>query len=312
MEITREQYSRAYEKLMRRAGRVEKQSRTVMNILKLCGILFLAGVAAAFFNAVLGIVIAAVSVIVFVGLFYLEKNFEKKFMLEASHYIPDKSMMKIYSTLSEECFSEKCSSEINEALAAETDIRRRGELRRILANTELLAGDFDGAFRATFKDEELFAMDKFYELVYYELVLRYYVNINSTTGGTEYAEEAYRSFEKLFDECRWAKNDVLALSLAVSSEMYTAYSRQDYERCLEYIDIALVDIGGDKDVLHANNLLNRYKAVDTLLMKADCLYSTGRVSEAEDVCRDALNRADGAPYLRTKAEKLLNDIAENA
>ena len=220
------------------------------------------------------------------------------------HIKPDKYIIAASNAVLEAPFSPAAEKAVNNALAAETDSKRCAYLRALLFDHNCVTGDFDSAYRALFKDEELFSTDKFAELRYYANLVNYYVSCPSTTGSTEYAEEAYRNFERVYEEYSPSQNDFQAINYAMDVHIIMSYHRGDWQLCYDLSSLRLelfLRKSGESPVTEPA------LAVDKL-MQADCLCHLGDYKEALRLCEEALPSLESIKYQETKAKHLAEQL----
>lgn len=274
MQITPKQLEKARKKEVSFAKRTRERNIVLNRIYIVCGIIFIAGIVLIFFYPAVGIILAVLSAVIFGGIFAMQKSADKKNMLLCYHYLPSPGLDSIIDLYNDEYCTKKVISAANEMLISEKDSRRCAVLRHIISMASFAAGDFDGGYRALFKDEDLFEADKYFALIYYSGVMEYYLSIHSTTGGTEYAEQAYRDFCRVFLGNKRLKNNYSALCQAIRCEIIYSFAHGDRNKCMEYIDM-----------LTARESKRKMKKEDAalLLIKGECLKFMGKSKDAADI-----------------------------
>ncbi|MBQ5417750.1 MAG: hypothetical protein IIU25_01905 [Oscillospiraceae bacterium] len=216
-----------------------------------------------------------------------------------SVYLGGKDFSDVKKALDEEPFSARSAELVNVRLMKEKDSRKRAWLRDLGFRAKLYDGDFVSAFRFLYRDEELFSADTGFELIYLSDLIAYYVLMGSTTGATEYSEEAYRSFVRIFKEGGYkGRYDMMQRALAV--EMYSAYHHEEWAGCAE-LALWCADEAGDGKGLAAA------QRTAALLFAAEAECSLGNADKARALCGRA---AEEAPtrYLSDRAESLMKKI----
>lgn len=283
MNITREQTEMLRSETRAFTDTYSKKVKKWFTVWKICGIFIIISAVFIFIKPLIGISIAVPTIIFFIVSFFIIQKKEKAICLEREHYSPSGKFILALKELEKDCFSPTAANKFNELLTEEKDIRTRAIIRNLIADVCFIKGDYNSAYRAIYKDEELFKKDPFFELVYYSDLLRYYVSKTSTTGSTEYAEEAYRSFVSVFDKLPEEKIDFSSYCYANVSQIYLSYHRGDCAKCIEHIDI-LLEISADN--VSKNNFVAAESALYEL-MKAECLEKMGRYEEALELCDKA-------------------------
>lgn len=296
MQITPQQLERARKKESSFAKRTKERNIILNRIYIVCGIIFIAGIVLIFYLPVVGIILAVLSALVFGGIFVMQKNADKNNMLLCYHYLSTHELNNIINMYNEEFYSPNVINKANEMLISEKDSRRCAILRNIIATASFAAGDFDGGYRALFKDDELFETDRYFALIYYSGVMEYYLSINSTTGGTEYAEQAYRSFCNIFLRSKKLKNNYAALYQAVRCEIIYSFAHGDRNKCIEYVDM-----------LTARKSRRKLKKSDAslLLIKGECLKFMGKSKEAAEIGISISPLVAGSAYLSDRVKRLV-------
>lgn len=296
MQITPQQLERARKKESSFAKRTKERNIVLNRVYIVCGIIFIAGIVLIFYLPIAGIILAVLSALVFGGILVMQKSADKNNMLLCYHYIPTPALNNIIDLYNNEFFSQKVINQANEMLISEKDSRRCAILRNIIATASFAAGDFDGGYRALFKDDELFETDRYFALIYYSGVMEYYLSINSTTGGTEYAEQAYRSFCNTFLKSKRLKNNYAALYQAVRCEIIYSFAHGDRNKCIEYVDM-----------LTARKSRRKLKKTDAslLLIKGECFKFMGKAKEAAEIGISISPLVAGSDYLSDRAKRLV-------
>lgn len=215
-----------------------------------------------------------------------------------SVYLGGKDFSDVKKALDEEPFSARSAELVNVRLMKEKDSRKRAWLRDLGFRAKLYDGDFVSAFRFLYRDEELFSADTGFELIYLSDLIAYYVLMGSTTGATEYSEEAYRSFVRIFTEGGFkGRYDMMLQALAV--EMYSAYHHEEWARCAE-LAVWFADVS-------AGGVLAAAQRTAAVLFEAEAECSLGNIQKARSLCSRA---AEEAPtrYLSDRAESLAKKI----
>ncbi len=296
MQITPEQLEKARRRERSFAERNNSRNKILKRIYGVCIALIAVGIGVMFAVLPLGIGISAAAAAVFAFIFAMQQAADRKNMLSCYHYMTTPELDGIL----EKYYSEYCSDEVveqaNAALIKEKDSRRRGILRAVISNASFARGEFDSGYRSLFKDEELFEEDEFFALLYYKGVTEYYLSINSTTGGTEYGEQAYRDFCRIFEKSKRLKNNYAAVKTAVQCEIYYTFAHGDRPACIAYVDMLTGNKGDDMPTRE-----------DAMLMvvKAECLKFMGRSAESSAIAQEVHPLFEGTPYMDTRIKRLI-------
>ena len=215
-----------------------------------------------------------------------------------SVHLGGKDLSDVERAFAEGPFSKRSAELVNARLMNEKDSRKRAVLRDLGFAAKLYDGDFVSAFRFLYRDEELFSADSSFELIYLSDLIAYYVLMGSTTGATEYSEEAYRSFVRIFTDGGYkGRYDMMQRALAV--EMYSAYHHEEWARCAE-LAVWFADLSG-------SGMLAAAQRTAAVLFAAEAELSLGNAGKARMLCSRAAEEAP-ARYLSDRAESLAKKI----
>ncbi|MCI5751383.1 MAG: hypothetical protein MR038_02715 [Oscillospiraceae bacterium] len=308
MNITSEQYQNAITSRNDQIKRLNAGTKRSMTI-----IYILIGLSLVFFiiDLISKNIINLIIVLLLWGaaalLFYLMRKNISDYTVKECHTPHSSDIADLEKLMNAESFSNDFVRMANQLLSKETDICARGYIRRLLTGGYFFRGEFDIAFRTNYCDEELFAKDKYYELVYLQNVVFYYFNMPSTTGGTEYGEEAYRHFEDLCAGGKVNMKNISVLNVVVSCELNYAAAHGDWQRVLDYMDIISHSY---KNVEQSPSFGAKAEYAELMLKKAEALYNLGQIHEAKVLLFDWSEYLKPFPYQYNKAQRLMQDISQ--
>lgn len=308
MNITKEQYIRASERRSDQVKRLNAGTKRCMTL-----IYILVGISAVFFvldmisqkiiNLVIFLVLCAAAVLVFI----LMKRSVSDYTVKECHTPATTELSELEGLMNNESYSNDFISKANYLLSAEKDPYARGYIRKLLTFGYFFRGEFDIAFRTNYRDEELFEKDSFYELVYLKNTAFYYFNMPSTTGGTEYGEEAYRKFNELLDSGKVSMKNLPVLNVVLECELNYAMTHGDWQKALDYIDIISISF---KNVEQSPHMGVKIEYAQLMLSKAEALFHLGRTAEAKELAFDRAEYLRAFPYQYDRSQQLLRDISE--
>lgn len=298
-DISKEQYEKVCGELKSSIERSGKRSRTVMCILRICGIVFIAGAVFAVFRVLTGFIICMAAAAVYTAVFYAELRIEKREQLETSHMVYTKrAVTAIAGCQKAEVHTSADEEYLNECFENETD-----SMRKCMLGTELFRlmcdnGEFAKGYDVLSGNKSVYTCDEFYEFLYNCCMLRYYVNVKKSGENDEIITETYAVIQKIFEKKTFA-DDFLFLVYAAESAMIMSYYREDYLKCIEYGEIRLSRTPG---VIYG---MERDRSTENFrLMYAECLYYAGKYELSREICGDMRKESSLSPYLKEKADEL--------
>lgn len=308
MNVTEEQYQRAAERRNDRIKRIDAAQKKCMTV-----IFIIVGISAVFciigiiskkviFTVIFLLLLAAAAVV-----YILMRKSVSEFSVKELHTPVSSSVRELQKLLSTGSYSDDFMSRANYLLSAEKDIYARGHIRDMLTSGYFFRGEFDTAFRTNFRDEELFQKDRYYELVYLKNTAFYYFNMPSTTGGTEYGEEAYRNFTELCKSGSVNMKDISVLNAMLSCEIDYALAHGDHRKALDNIDILSAAYNNAEQ---SHSVGSKTEYAELILRKTEAMNGLGQGREAKDMLFEQAEYLKPFPYRYNKAQQLLQAVSQ--
>lgn len=231
MNVKPEELKKEYDKLLKKRNEFSEKTKRTITVLCAALILDIISVILIFNIPAIGIILTVIFSAILVYLTIAEINFRKNYFIRFYHYSPNFELNSFLKLINEERIShDEIILKANELLIKEKDMYSRGLLRSILINEYIRKKEYEEALRTNFNDNELFSHDKYYELIYNETVMEYYFNVNSTTGGSEYAENAYKNFAEIYSLINNKKRDFFIMREALKCEKSYAAAHNDTKK----------------------------------------------------------------------------------
>lgn len=309
MNITKEQYQNSIDRRNEQIKRLNSGTKRSMTI-----IYVLVGLSLVFFilDLISRKLINLIIVLLLWGaaalLFFLMKKNINDFTVKECHTPSDQHIADLEKVMNTASFSNSFVARANQLLSSETNIYARGHIRKLLTCGYFFRGEFDIAFRTNYRDEELFAKDRFYELVYLKNIVYYYFNMPSTTGGTEYGEEAYRQFQELCGSGKVNMKNLSVLSTVLSCEIDYALAHGDWQRVLDYVDIISIAY---KNVEQSQGLGVKAEYAELMVKKAEAMYNLGQLHEAKTLLFDWSDYLKHFPYQYNRSQQLMQAVTQS-
>lgn len=308
MNISNEQYKNATERKNDRIKRINAAQKKCMTV-----IYILVGVSAVFFvldtiskkviNLVIFILLWAAAAVIYI----LMRKSVNDFAVKECHTPVSSSIQELQKLLGAESYSDNFMSKANYLLSAEKDIFARGHIRDLLTSGYFFRGEFDTAFRTNYRDEELFQKDRYYELVYLKNTAFYYLNMPSTTGGTEYGEEAYRDLSELCKSGAVNMKDISVLNAVLSCDIDYALAHGDFRKAIDNIDILSAAY---KNIEQPQSFGVRVEYAELILKKAEAMQGLGQGREAKAMLFEWAEYLRPFHYQYNKSQRLLQEISQ--
>lgn len=300
MNISKEQFEKSYSDLTEKIEKSGKRSRIIINILRIFGILFIAGAVTAIFDIPTGVMICLTAAAVYTFAFYAELESEKKEQLEAAHMVYTKRTLSAINSCNKiTTHTDEDESSLYDCLESETDNNRKCmlgiELFRLLCDK----GEFTKAYDILNKDSSVYSGDDLYSFFYSCCMLRYYVSVKKSSESDEIIMQTYALAQKKYEELQKVSDDFLLLVYAAETEMIMSYYREDYLKCIEYGEIRLSGSAGTVFGLKADRSAESFR-----LMYAECLYYAGKYDLSREICDKMRSEITFSPYLKEKADEL--------
>ncbi|MGN0695643.1 MAG: hypothetical protein ACI4J5_02635 [Oscillospiraceae bacterium] len=309
MNITSEQYQNAIDRSsdqIKRLNAGTKRSMTIIYILiGLSLVLFIIDLIS---KSIINLIIVLLLWGAVVLLYYLMKKNISDYTVKECHTPHKPEIADLEKLMNSGSYSNGFVSTANQLLSKETDICARGHIRKLLTCGYFFRGEFDIAFRTNYRDEELFAKDKYYELVYLKNVAFYYFNMPSTTGGTEYGEEAYRQFQEICGSGRVNMKNLSVLNVVIGCEIDYALAHGDWQKTLGYIDIISAAY---KNIEQSQSFGVKAEYAELMVKKAEALYNLGQPHEAKVLLFDWSEYLKKFPYQYNKSQQLMQAVSQS-
>ncbi len=251
MNVTPSELKKLHAKKHRQIIDLRKRSKRTAEVLAVLAGLIVVGIIVFVFNIIIGVLIIVFFSALFAFLIVGQRDFRRNSLLKLQHFCPDAELDDFIKRVRKGISAKETISEGNALLSKEEDIYSIGYLRYILIRTYLSAGEYENALRTNYCDKFLFSLDPWYELIYYETLMEYHLNVASTTGGSEYGEDAYRQFCRVFGTISQKKTDFYVLREATFCEMNYAKAHGESKRAYEYLDMltSVTDNNAEKKML---------------------------------------------------------------
>lgn len=308
MNITKEQYQNGINRnneQIKRLNSGTKRSITIVCVLILLSLVFfiLDLISKKLINLIIVLLLWGSAALLY---FLMKKNIND-YTIKECHTTSDAHISDLEKLMNSGSFSNGFVSRANYLLSSETNIYARGHIRKLLTCGYFFRGEFDIAFRTNYRDEELFAKDKYYELVYLKNIVYYYFNMPSTTGGTEYGEEAYRQFQELCNSGKVNMKNLSVLNVVISCEIDYALAHGDWQRALDYIDIISIAY---KNVEQSQSFGVKAEYAELMMKKAEAMYNLGQLHDAKTLLFDWSDYLKHFPYQYNKSQQLMQTISQ--
>ena len=234
---------------------------------------------------------------------FLGQKYENAMSMKYDGFKADKFCTKALTAFKKAPFSYETDRIVSENIALSSDKSSKAYLRHLLTGTLLIKGDTDGAYRLIVNDPQLFAENRYFEMMfYYDLVL-YYTELAEMGKGSDavrYAEDSYNNMERVFLECQdRAKNDYMTMTYFADAQQLICFMRGEWQNCREIIGMRFDNLPDKADPL----LIAPNK-----LMLAECLYNLGEYKEALRYCDEAGPVLAQISYQLDKANRLAGKI----
>lgn len=294
MDISKEHFREIIEKYRESDIRSNRRTSAVMIILRLLGLGFIVGAVIIVFSLPVGVIVCACAALLFIALYYIEIHSENKHQIAHYHMILTKSSFAAASKYRSEGCTDSAVEQLISVLDTETDPRRKAVLGEMLCEAHILRGE---KCEAAPIDDALSDEDSFFGLLSVYLEMRDNILSGESSSKAYTIASEYDSIEELIGKNSSLIDDPMTARLIIKAEILSAFFKEDYCRCAEYIDTLLIcpDIFGEDD---------SPAACGYILLKIRCLYYIGKYDEARRLCDDIMPKLTEFPYLNGQAKEL--------
>ncbi|MDD7428317.1 MAG: hypothetical protein SOU50_07275 [Oscillospiraceae bacterium] len=296
MDISKEHFEALVNNSRETSKRSNRRSAAVMIALRVLGLAFVAGAVIIVFSLPVGVIVCAAAALLFIALYYIEIHSEKNDQLSLYHMILTKSSFAAVSKYRSEGCTDGAVGQLEAVLDTETDPRRKAVLGDMLSEAHILRGK---RYETAPIDEELIEEDRYFEILSLFHTLRDNILSEDRASLSYSITAAYDSISEIMRKNETLTDDTLTAAKLIDAEILMSYFREDYFRCVEYIDTRL----SCGDIFSDGKSDSPY-FFGYIILKIRCLYYIGKYDEARRLCGDILPRVSAYEFLLGQAKEL--------
>lgn len=296
MDISKEHFEALVNNSREETKRSNRRSAAVMIALRVLGLAFVAGAVIIVFSLPVGVLVCAAAALLFIALYYIEIHSEKTDQLELYHMILTKSSFAAVSKYRSEGCTDEAVGQLEAALDTETDPRRKAVLGDMLSEAHILRGE---RYDISPVDEELIEEDRYFEILDLFHTLRDNILSEDKALLSYSITAAYDGILETVRKNQTLMSDTLTAARLIDAEILMSYFREDYFRCVEYIDMRL----SCGDIFPDGKSDSPY-FFGYIILKIRCLYYIGKYEEARHLCEDILPRVSAYGFLLGQTKEL--------
>lgn len=283
LEISLEEYEKLKKESVCRQEKENKRIKLVSAVLKLLGISVIIGAFLILGSFFAGAAFSLSCLLVFVLVYYIEVDLEKKFQLENYHMVFSSRVFRILNEIKSNGYTDETINSILNCLGNEDDKRRKAVLSDKLSEGYIFLGKTEEAYRSLINDENLFEEDKYFGILY---------NFRIIFCGV-LSERSFAEINEAYEKLPKKSEDLSSTEIILKAEILYAFFEERYFDCVKYTEI----------IYHSGEI--NCESELYLYLKAKCLYFIGKYDESRELAERLFSEAKST-LITEKSEELLN------
>ncbi len=283
LEISLEEYEKLKKESVSRQEKENKRIKLVSAVLKILGISVIIGALLILRSFFAGAAFSLSCLLIFVSVYYIEVDLEKKFQLENYHMIFSSRIFRILNKIKSDGYTDETINLILNCLGDEDDKRRKAILSDKLSEGYIFSGKIKEAYNALINDEDLFEEEKYFGILY---------NFRIIFCGV-FSENSFAEINDAYEKIPDKADDLLSTEIILKTEILYAFFEQRYFDCVNYTEI----------IYHSGEI--SCESEFYIYLKAKCLYFIGKYDESKKLAERLFSEAKST-LITEKSEELLN------